>query len=105
LDGAGFRRGTDPDREKARVLKAARNIFFADRSGDRLMNRCAMPSAAIPLSPLLAFSGGTIPSVKSADAAEAVRLGASLASAFTEKALEIVSGSLDKRNSLNDIGQ
>jgi hypothetical protein len=31
------------------------------------------------LEALLAFSGGTIPSVKSADAAEAVRLGASLA--------------------------
>src|SRR5256885_16290088 len=29
--------GLIPDREKARVLKAARNIFFADRSGDRLM--------------------------------------------------------------------
>ena len=31
------------------------------------------------LDALLAFSGGTIPSVKSADAAAAVRLGASLA--------------------------
>jgi len=91
--------GLIPDREKARVLKAARNIFFADRSGDRLMESLRHAVGGHTVESLLAFSGGTIPSVKSADAAEAVRLGASLASAFTEKALEIVSGSLDKRNS------
>ena len=71
--------GLIPDREKALVLKAARNIFFADRTGDRLMAALRRAVGGHTLESLLAFSGGTIPSVKSVDAAEAVRLSASLA--------------------------
>lgn len=71
--------GLIPSREKARVLKAARNIFFADRTGDRLMDSLRRAVGVPVLESLLAFSGGTIPSVKSVDAAEAVRLSTSLA--------------------------
>ena len=71
--------GMIADKERAVLLKAARNIFFAERTVDRLMGSLRHAIGNQTLEPLLAFSGGTIPSVKSIDAAEAVRLGASLA--------------------------
>lgn len=73
--GAGLIRG----RERALLLKEARNIFFAERTLDRLTGALRRSIGGDRLDSLLAFSGGTIPSVKSIDAVEAVRLGASLA--------------------------
>ena len=67
------------NKEKAMLLKLARSIFFADRTPDNLMGELRRVIAGDTLDGLLAFSGGTIPSVKSVDAVEAVRLGASLA--------------------------
>jgi len=71
--------GLIPVREKTILLKAARKIFFADRTLDRLMGALRRAIGGPKIESLLAFSGGTIPSVKSLDAAEAVRLSASLA--------------------------
>ena len=67
------------NRERAVLLKVARNIFFAERTLDRLMGTLRRTVGGDTLDSLLAFSGGTIPNVKSIDAAEAVRLSASLA--------------------------
>jgi TfuA protein len=67
------------NRERAVLLKVARNIFFAERTLDRLMGALRRAIGGSMLDSLLAFSGGTIPNVKSIDAAEAVRLSASLA--------------------------
>jgi hypothetical protein len=67
------------NKERALLLNVARNIFFAERTLDRLMGALRGAIGGDGLVSLLAFSGGTIPSVKSVDAAEAVRLGASLA--------------------------
>jgi hypothetical protein len=67
------------NRERALLLKTARNIFFAERTLDRLMDALRRAVGGDTLDSLLAFSGGTIPNVKSIDAAEAVRLSASLA--------------------------
>jgi hypothetical protein len=66
------------NRERSLVLKIARNIFFADRTLDTLTEALRTAVGGDTIDSLLAFSGGTIPNVKSADAAEAVRLGASL---------------------------
>jgi len=71
--------GLIPDKERALLVKVARNIFFAERTVDSLMGSLRRVVGGDTLESLLAFSGGTIPSVKSIDAAEAVRLGASLA--------------------------
>jgi hypothetical protein len=67
------------NRERAHLLKAARKIFFADRTLDGLMGALRRAIGGQALDSLLAFSGGTIPNVKSVDAAEAVRLSVSLA--------------------------
>jgi TfuA protein len=67
------------DKERTRLLKLARSIFFADRTMDRLMNSLRSSSGSDMVDKLLAFSGGTIPSVKSLDAVEAVRLSTCLA--------------------------
>jgi hypothetical protein len=72
------------NRESARLLKAARNIFFADRTADRLMGTLRGAVGGDTLDSLLAFSSGTIPNVKSIDAMEAVRLSASLAGDRTQ---------------------
>lgn len=64
-------------RERAGLLKAARRIFFADRSTDRLMEALRRAVGGDMLEALLAFSGGAIPSVKSIDAAAALRLATS----------------------------
>jgi hypothetical protein len=71
---AGLIRG----KERAAVLKAARTLFFADRTPERLTDALRRAIGSDMLDSLLVFSGGTIPNVKSVDAAEAVRLGASL---------------------------
>jgi hypothetical protein len=67
------------NRERALLLKTARDIFFAERTPDRLMGALRGAISGDTIDALLAFSGGTIPNVKSIDAAEAVRLSASLA--------------------------
>lgn len=66
------------NRERAAVLKVARNVFFAERTLERLMDTLKRAIGGGTLDSLLAFSGGIIPSVKAVDAAEAVRLSASL---------------------------
>lgn len=67
------------NKERTLLLKLARNIFFADRTPDRLISELRRGIGDDTLDSLLAFLGGTIPSVKSVDAAEAVRFSASLA--------------------------
>jgi TfuA protein len=76
------------DKERARLLKAARSIFFADRTMDRLMSSLRRSSGVDTLDKLLAFSGGAIPSVKSLDAVEAVRLSTCLAAGRRQGQLE-----------------
>lgn len=71
--------GSIRNRERALLLKTARDIFFAERTPDRLMGALRRAIGGDTIDALLAFSGGTIPNVKSIDAAEGVRLGASLA--------------------------
>lgn len=66
------------NRERSLLLKTARKIFFADRTLDTLTQALRAAVGGDTIDSLLAFSGGTIPNVKSADAAEAVRLGASV---------------------------
>ena len=66
------------NRERAQLLKAVRNIFFADRSLDRLMDAARRAIGSDKLDTLLACCGGTIPNVKAADARQAIRLCASL---------------------------
>jgi len=65
-------------RERSALLKAARNMFFAERTPDALMHTLRGAVGGEMLDSLLAFSGGSIPNVKSADAAEALRLAASM---------------------------
>src|SRR5258708_9090828 len=67
------------NRERALLLKAAPNNFFSRRTLHRLMGSLRPAIGGDTLEALLAFSGGTIPSVKTADAAEAIRLSVSLA--------------------------
>jgi TfuA protein len=76
------------DKERARLLKVARSIFFADRTIDRLMGSLRRSSGGDTLDKLLAFCGGTIPSVKSLDALEAVQLGICLAEGRRQGRLE-----------------
>lgn len=71
--------GLIPDKQRTLLLKAARKIFFAERTLDRLMGSMRRAVGGQTLESLLAFSGGTIPSVKSLDAVAAVRLSASMA--------------------------
>jgi hypothetical protein len=66
------------NRERARLLKVVRNIFFADRSLDRLLDAVRRAIGGDTLDSLLACCGGTIPNVKAVDAAEAIRLCTSL---------------------------
>jgi hypothetical protein len=65
--------------ERTRVIKAARKIFFAERTMDRLMDSLRHAVGDQLLQSILTFSGGEIPSIKSLDAEEAVRRAASLA--------------------------
>jgi TfuA protein len=67
------------NRERARLLRTARDIFFAERTADKLMGTLRHAVGGDTLDALLAFSGGTLPNVKAIDATEAVRLGASRA--------------------------
>ncbi len=65
-------------RDRARALKAARGIFFAERTVDRLMDALRQAVGDQALQSLLEFSGGKIPSIKSLDAEEAMRRAAGL---------------------------
>ena len=67
--------------ERAGLLKAARRIFFVDRTTDRLLQALRRAVGNDTLEALLAFSGGAIPSVKSIDAVAALRLATSQAAA------------------------
>jgi hypothetical protein len=60
---------------RTRVLNAARKIFFADRTAKGLLDAMRRAVGEQVVGSLLAFSGGKIPSIKSLDAVEAVRLG------------------------------
>jgi TfuA protein len=71
--------GVIGNRERARLLKVVRDIFFADRSPDRLMDAARRAIGGDTLDALLASSGGTIPNVKAVDAGQAIRLCVSLA--------------------------
>jgi hypothetical protein len=63
---------------RTRLLKAARDIFFADRSMETLMDALRQVVDAGILNSLLQSWGGSIPSVKSMDAHAAIRLCASI---------------------------
>jgi hypothetical protein len=65
--------------QRALVLKAARKIFFAERTMDELMDSLRRAIGDQLLQSLLAFSGGEVPSIKSVDAKEAVQRAASVA--------------------------
>jgi hypothetical protein len=65
--------------ERSRILRAARKIFFAERTMDRLVDALRRAVGDQVLQSLLAFSGGEIPSIKSRDAEAAVRRATSLA--------------------------
>jgi hypothetical protein len=65
-------------RDKARLLRTARNIFFADRTMEALLDALRGVFDPHTIDSLLAFSGGTIPSLKNADAKLALRFAASL---------------------------
>jgi TfuA protein len=71
-----FAAGRIGSKERTAVLKVARKLFFADRTPDRLMDALRRAIGGDTLDSLLVFSGGTLPNVKAADAAEAVRLSA-----------------------------
>jgi len=60
------------------VLSAARAIFFADRTLESLLGAMRKAVGDQAVRSALAFSGGEIPSIKSIDAEEAVRLSVSL---------------------------
>ena len=66
------------NRQRAHLLKVVRNIFFADRTLDRLMDAARRAVGGDTLDSLLACCGGTIPNVKAVDAAQALRLCTSL---------------------------
>ena len=66
-------------KEERAVLGAARKIFFAERTEDRLADTLRRAVGDQVLQSLLTFSSGRIPSIKSLDAEEAVRRAASLA--------------------------
>jgi hypothetical protein len=65
-------------KEGTAVLRAARKIFFAERTEDRLLDSLRRTVGDQVVQSLLAFSGGRIPSIKSLDAEAAVRRAASL---------------------------
>ncbi|MES5486032.1 TfuA-like protein [Bradyrhizobium sp. INPA03-11B] len=77
MEGAA-RAGLASRKDGVRLLKAARSIFYADRTPDRLIDVLHHVAGAEMLAALLGFSGGAVPSVKSLDAVEAVCFGASL---------------------------
>jgi hypothetical protein len=65
-------------RERTLALKATREIFFAERTVERLMESLRRAVGDPVLQSLLTFSGGEIPSVKSLDAKEAIQQAACL---------------------------
>ena len=75
----GSAAGLIPGGQELRLLKHARDIFFADRTSDRLIGSLVRSFGDRMIGQLLAFSGGAIPSIKSLDAVEAVRFSTALA--------------------------
>lgn len=71
--------GLIADQQRTTALKAARKIFFAERTSEKLLDALRDAIGAPLLALLLEQSGGTIPNVKRADAVEAVCFAASLA--------------------------
>jgi len=65
-------------KDKARLLRTARDIFFADRAPETLMNAFRKGFGIHAIESLVEFSGGTIPSVKNIDAKKAIRFAASV---------------------------
>ena len=65
-------------KERTRAMKAARKIFFAERTPDRLLDALRRAIGDQLLQSLLALSDGKIPSIKSIDAEEAIRRAAAL---------------------------
>jgi hypothetical protein len=65
-------------KERTLVLKAARKIFFAERTVDRLLDSLRQVIGDRTLQSLLALSDGEIPNIKSIDAEEAIRRAACL---------------------------
>ncbi len=63
---------------RTRVLSTARKFFFAERTADRLIEALRRAIGDQAFAAILAFSGGRIPSIKSLDAAAALRLAASM---------------------------
>jgi hypothetical protein len=61
-------------RSAARLLEAARRMFYADRSEERLLSAWRETVTASKLQQLLAASGGSITDVKAADAEHALLL-------------------------------
>src|SRR6201990_3519269 len=74
-----FAAGLIGRKERTLVLKAARQIFFAERTMERLTDPLRRAVGDELLQSLLAFSGGEIPSIKSLDAEEAIQRAASAA--------------------------
>jgi TfuA protein len=65
-------------KEKTRLLKTARDIFFAERTVETLMHSLRHAIGRSTLDSLLEFSRGSIPTVKFVDAQAAIRLSVSL---------------------------
>jgi hypothetical protein len=85
--------GLIAQKDRTRLLKIARSIFFADRTMERLASALRPAIGDGMLERLLSFSGGEIPSVKSFDALEAVRLSASLGRTRSENGVGLEAGS------------
>lgn len=66
-------------RDAGRILHAARRIFFAERTEERLREALRSILNEYALDALWALGDGAVPSIKSADAEAALRFAASLA--------------------------
>jgi TfuA protein len=65
-------------KDKARLLRIARGIFFADRAPETLMGALHKGFGTHAIEAFLEFSGGAIPSIKNIDAKKAIRFAASV---------------------------
>jgi hypothetical protein len=71
---AGLISGSD----KVRLIKIAHDIFFADRTTERLMFALRKAFGGSAMESLLEFCDGSIPSIKTNDAKAAIRFAASV---------------------------
>jgi hypothetical protein len=67
--------------ERARVIAAARQIFFADRTEERLMDALQESIGSQCLKRILAETNGKVPDIKSVDAEQAVNYATDVARA------------------------